>query len=383
MQHTKGTGTLVVLGLMITLAWGNSDDTAVSAMRARLAELGRDVIEESEGRAPKQKGPPYERGPRAEGLYQLARAPREPVRKAIEEVLRNGSKEERIGALVLYGWIVGKNYGAFQEEPLHPSYLPVIYDLLAQDDRTVPTFTGALAGALSLYPVSRETVLIYMDIAQHTSDAKRRENYLILAADALGLDLPIYKQTPPLERLKVLADFETWFEKNKKYVAFDEKGRSLLAGSKVRVRPARLGPEDRSKIREDPVCVLRLMQASIGEPCSEETVRALVKKCGEALYGAEAAALVARGLDTPQDSSEEAMDLQLAAARVQGKYPVTDAVLLAVAYIAAYDSDAKNRELAKISLDQFGSPDIPRVLKGEPEVVHEKMEELADEILKR
>ena len=76
------------------------------------------------------------------------------------------------------------------------------------------------------------------------------------------------------------------------------------------------------------------------------------------------------------------MDLQLAVARVQGKYPVTDAVLLAVAYIAAYDSDSKNRELARISLDQFGSPDIPRVLRGEPKVVHQKMEELGDEVLK-
>lgn len=382
MQHTKGTVALVVLGLMISLAWGNGDDTAVSAMRARLAELGRAVIEEIEGQVPKQNGPPYERTPREEGLYQLSRVPREPIRQAIDQVLKSGTKEERIGALVLYGWIVPKNYGAFQEEPLHPSYLPVIYDLLAQDDRTMPAYTGALAGALSLYPMSRETVLIYMDIAQRTSDVKRRENYLVLAADAVGLDLPIYKQTPPLEKQKILADFERWFEKNKKYVAFDEKGRSLLAGSKVHVRPARMSPEDRSRIRQDPVCVLRLMQASIGEPCAEETVRDLVKKCGEALYGVEAAALVARGLDTPQDSSEEAMDLQLAIARVQGQYPVTDAVLLAVGYVAAYDSDPKNRELARISLDQFGSPDIPRVLKGEPKVVHEKMEELADEVLK-
>jgi len=382
MQHTKGTVALVVLGMMITLAWGSSEDTAVSAMRVRLAELGRAVIEEAEGRAPKQNGPPYERTPSAEGLYQLSRAPREPVRQAIEEVLRNGSKEERIGALVLYGWIVGKNYGAFQEEPLYPSYLPVIYVLLAQDDRKLPAYTGALTGALWLYPMSRETILVYMDIAEHTSDPKTREDYILVTASSLGIELPIHKQTPPLEKQKILADFETWFAKNKKYIAFDEKGRSLLAGSKVHVRPRALRAEDRQKIRQDPVCVLRLMQASIGEPCSEETVRELVKKCGEAIYGAEAAALVARGLDTPQDSSEAAMDLQLAAARVQGKYPVTDAVLLAVAYIAAYDNDPKSRELARISLDQFGSPDIPRVLRGEPKVVHEKMEELGDEVLK-
>jgi hypothetical protein len=60
------------------------------------------------------------------------------------------------------------------------------------------------------------------------------------------------------------------------------------------------------------------------------------------------------------------MDFELAAARAHAKYPVTDAVVVAVAYLAMYFTDPSDREVAISYLDKFGSPDIPEILKGEP-----------------
>jgi hypothetical protein len=69
----------------------------------------------------------------------------------------------------------------------------------------------------------------------------------------------------------------------------------------------------------------------------------------------------------------------LAASRAQ--YPMIDAGLLAVAYVAADDPDPKRRELARKTLDDIGSPkDITRVLKGETKEVRKKAMALADEV---
>ena len=71
--------------------------------------------------------------------------------------------------------------------------------------------------------------------------------------------------------------------------------------------------------------------------------------------------------------------MSLAAARA--KYPMLDAGLLAVAYVAADDSDPKHRDLAKRTLDDIGMPeDIQRVLKREPKEIRLKAMELADEM---
>jgi hypothetical protein len=372
----------VLMGLGFTTAWTDTQDHAVAEMRSRLALLGRAVIDEAEGRAPRQEGPPYKRSPSEEARYRLCREPREPVREAIDQALKGGTKEERIGALNLYRMLVTTSGDIFPKEPLSPSYRSVLYDLLTKDDRKLTTYTDTLAGALGLFPTSRETILIYMEIAESTTDPKAREDYLLLASDKLGIDLPIGKQTPSLEREKILSEFEAWFAKNKNQIAFDEKGRSVLAGSKVESRPRALRAEDRERLRHDPACVLELMQAGIGSPSTEERTEGLIRKCGEALYGPDAIPLLNEALVQSKSGGRPSLDLQLKIAQVRGKYPVTDAVLLAVAYVAAYDTDPGHRELARTSLDQFGSPDIARVLKGEPTVVHKKMEELGDEVLK-
>jgi hypothetical protein len=381
MHHTRLFIAWLLMVLLISGAWAGGQTTTVSEMRARLAELGGFVIEEAEGRGPKPEGPPYSRSPREESLYQLSRAPREQVREAIDQALKNGTKEERIGALTLYRWMVTPTYGAFQQEPLNPSYLPLIYDLLTKDDGSLAAYTGTLAGSLSLYPTSRETILIYMDLAKHTTDAKTREDYLLLTSGELGIDLPIYTQTPPLEREKILADFEAWFAKNKNQIAFDE-GRSVLAGSKISTRPRGLTSEERVRIRKDPACVLDLLQASTaGISVTEERAETLLNQCGDALFGPEGAKLLRSMKSEVEKAGAPTLDQQMGLAASRAQYPMIDAGLLAVAYVAADDPDPKHRELAKKTLDDIGSPeDITRVLKGETKEVRKKAMALADEV---
>src|SRR5689334_18805122 len=109
---------IAFLAIGASTAWGDGHVPPVAEVRSRLAQLGSAVIEEAERRAAKPEGPPHKRSPREEGLYQLSREPRQPVREAIDQVLKDGSKQERIGALVLYDWVTTPTYGAFQQEPL-------------------------------------------------------------------------------------------------------------------------------------------------------------------------------------------------------------------------------------------------------------------------
>ena len=118
----------------------------------------------------------------------------------------------------------------------------------------------------------------------------------------------------------------------------------------------------------------------------EGTAEELLKmngRCGAALFGSEGADLINRATEASQKGTEASLDLQAAVVSSQGHYPVIDAVQLAVAYVAAYETDPASRTLAKQILDDLGSPEIARVLKGEPHIVRQKMRELSEEGLKR
>jgi hypothetical protein len=106
----------------------------------------------------------------------------------------------------------------------------------------------------------------------------------------------------------------------------------------------------------------------------------LVGQCGEALYGPEGLRLVRQAADKSQAGGSQSFDLQMNLAAARAKYPMLDAALLAVAYVAADDADPKHRELAVMTLDDIGMPeDIVRVLKSETKDVRKKTMELADE----
>jgi len=351
-----------------------SNDLAdVAEIRLRLDELGRFQVAEAEGQTPKQTGPPYERTPTEEALYQLSRAPREPVRKAIDQVLRSGTKEERIGALTLYTWIVATLGIHFTKEPLNPSYESLLHGLLEEDDRSSRAYTGSLVSALMLYR-SPETVSILMRLGGEAKVAEQRVNYISLAASLAGIDLPIFKQTKPLEKEQIVANFQAWYEQNKDRISFDSEGRPTVKGANPNAKPRALTSQERARIRKDPACVLELLQGSSGGiEVSEERMQKLVDQCGEALYGPEAA-------DKTQAGGSQPFDLQMNLAAARSKYPMLDAALLAVAYVAADDADPKHRELAVMTLDDIGMPeDIVRVLKHETKEVRQKTMQLADE----
>jgi hypothetical protein len=378
MQHR----TLIAL-LVLTIYSGSSTLAyeAPATVRGRLAELGRLELAESHGQPPGERDPVTGRDPRTALEYRLLREPREPVREAIDQILHIGTKVERIGALEIYFEVSDKTYGYYQQDPLRPDYFPLLLDLLAKDDLLEPRYTGAIVGVLHLYP-SRETALAFMDVAARAPTMKMRQDAIETTAGLLGIHLPIYKQTPPLEVQRILDDFAAWVVKNEDRIAFDAEGHSMVARENTRVRPRKLTEAERATIRKDPACVLRLLQGGMVNSLSGGTTKVLFDQCGDALYGPDAAKVMREMLTPSGGWKAPSLDQQAALAGARASYPMTDAALLAVAYVAAYGAAPGDRELAKTTLDQFGSPDIPRVLKGEPKVVHEKMEELGDEVLK-
>jgi hypothetical protein len=220
-----------------------------------------------------------------------------------------------------------------------------------------------------------------MDRAAKEKDAKERENMIHLAAYLLTIELPIYQQTKALEREQILASFQVWYEQNKDRISFDSEWRPTVKGLDPNTKPRALTSQERARIRKDPACVLELLQGSSGGiEVSEERMQKLVDQCGEALYGPEGLRLVRQAADKSQAGGSQSFDLQMNLAAARAKYPMLDAALLAVAYVAADDADPKHRELAVLTLDDIGMPeDIVRVLKHETKDVRQKTMELADE----
>jgi hypothetical protein len=355
-----------------------SSQTDGAVIRARLAELGRACIEEAANRDAIKASRSKERTPVEEGLYQLSRAPREPVRAAIDQALKNGTTEERIGALTLYNWIAESSGTYFPKEPLNPSYRTLLLDLLARDDGTTPAYTNSLVTVLLSYP-SPETVSMLMRLSTNSKEPDRRTHYAQVAAYLLRIELPITTQTGTLEKQQIVANFQAWYEQNKDRIRFDSEGNPSVKGVNPNAKPRALTTEERARIRKDPVCILELLEGSSGGiAITEEEVKKLTERCGEALYGAEGMRLLKEMTAKAEQTGLPAYDLSMNLAAARAKYPMLDAALLAVAYVAADDADPKHRELARNTFDDLGMPpdDIVRVLKREDKVVRGKLVEL-------
>ena len=357
--------------LIVRTATAQSLEQEITTLRAGFVEVGRREIARS--------GVPRDRQRQLPSPYEaclpLLKAPPEILTEAIDRGIRTGSVEERIGALAVYGIAVSPPK---RRLPKRPEYQAVLVDLLKQDDQRSEVFTGVLIGTLSEYR-SRETVLAYLDTVPRTTDPETREGLLRSAASLLHLDVPIYQQTTPLEKERILADLETWLNRNRDRIRFKKDGQPYLAGGEADGKPVELTPEDRNHIRKDPVCVLKLISAMMeGE---EEAVQ-LTTRCGEALLGSEGAKLFRNAQDEAKTQESPSFDAQAAMATARGKYPTMDAVQLAIAYVAAYETDPQARELARETLEDLGSPEMSRILKGEPREVRKKAMNLADEVLK-
>src|SRR5262245_54845775 len=90
---------MMILGPFAALASADAPPS-VDELRAQLEKLGRYVLEENDGKAPAVEST-QKISPRQQTLVQFARSPRMEVRAAIDKALKEGSKEERTGALHL------------------------------------------------------------------------------------------------------------------------------------------------------------------------------------------------------------------------------------------------------------------------------------------
>jgi len=360
----------VLLFLPTTSARAVTRDETVASLRVGLAKIGAMV----EQLSALPFGPAWRPVDDAQRL--LVKEPRELLREAIDLGIREGGKDERTGSFFIYRFLVSAEH-----ELPNSSFKPFLLALLAKDDLSSFGYTEALAGVLYQFP-SRETALAYMDVAARAREGRVREHFLEATAGLFEMDLGISLQTKPLEKEKIYSDFEAWFDRNKDRIRFNEEGEFRLAGGEAREARLELSAEDRARIRKDPVCVLRLVNSVLGDlgKTSEAKVMELNSKCGVALFGAEGATVLSKAGAASQEGMAPSLDLQAAMASSQGKHPVMDAVLLAVAYVAAYEKDPQALKLAKETLDQFMSPEMDRVLKGEPRLVRKKAEELAEEV---
>ena len=348
----------------IGVVFPETREEAISRLRIRITEYGEMLIE-----GYGEKGFPNP-GPLKKLKLDLLKEPQDLVREAADFGIREGSRAERIGASAAYTDLIG-----FKHEPINPAYRSLMLRRLAEDDMHDPLITMNTTGFLIDYP-SKETLAAVMDAAARAPTAEVRECAIMDATGMLDVNLPIDDRSTPLQKAKALSDFEAWYRANKSRIRFNSKGEPRIGGTGSMKDSQKLAPEDRERIRRDPSCVLQLAEQGFSDAVEENNARVkeLNNRCGVALFGAEGAAVVSKGLAASEEGSPPSLDLQAEMVSAQGKYPVMDAILLAVAYVAAYDSDSAHRGLAKRSLEQFGSPDIPRILKGEPKLVREKME---------
>lgn len=361
---------LLVTFLGNPTAWTESLEEKVEALRAGFVEVGRREIARS--------GIPREQWRNTPDPYQavlpLLHAPPEFLQEAIDRGIREGNVEERIGAMEVYANAVTPPK---RRLPMRPEYQQLLIDMLKNDDQKTTAYTGVVITTLREYR-SRETVLAFLDAAPRMTNPDMREGLLESAASLLHLDVPIYTDTTPLEKERILSNLESWLNRNRDRIRFNKDGQPYLAGGEASESSRlELTPEDRDRIRKDPTCVLKLVRAMIG---GQGAISELAARCGEALLGSEEARLFREALKGSEESGPPSLDFQAAMARARGKYPTMDAVQLAIAYVAAYDTDPAASNLARDTLEDLGFPDMNRVLKGEPREVRKKAKELLEDL---
>jgi len=363
---------MVLLAVLPCLLSANmSREETVAFIRAKFAESAQaERLWEATPESERKNAPDW-----YSAMRPAMNQPTDMILEAIDRSLHGEIIDERSGALNAYDELV--RAGKVKKDLEH---FRLFLGFLERDDGKSAYYTNSLVSALTLYP-SPETVSVLMGFGAKAETAAERQNYLSLAAGLLSIELPIYKQTKPLEAEQILAGFQAWYEQNKDRISFDAEGRPTVKGANPNAKPRALTSPERARVRKDPACVLELLEGSSGGiGVSEERLQKLVDQCGEALYGPEGLRLVKQAADKTQTEGPKAFDLQMNLAAARAKYPMLDAALLAVAYVAADDPDPKHRELAVMALDDIGMPeDIVRVLKNETQEVRQKTMELADE----
>lgn len=338
-------------------------------LRAEFQRLGRIEVAREQAPADHRKGMPSS----YKESFPLLKSPPDLLARAIDQSLRTGGREERIGALHVYSYAINNPSPILTKRADHQ---PLLIGLLESDDQTNRTYSEALVSTLSYFR-TRETVLAYLDAVHRTKDPHLREHILRDSAMLLQMDFPIHNQMTPLEKVRTLNEMEAWLQQNRDRIRFKQNGQPYLAGGEADDKPIELSAEDRARIRKDPVCVLKLIEVMMGGGNADGSQ--LADRCGTALLGPEGARKFQEALKQA-DAGPPSFDQQMAMASARGSYPTMDAVQLAVAYVAAYETDPASRKLAMETYEEIGTPEIERVLKGEPREVRKKAMKLVDEV---
>jgi hypothetical protein len=358
--------------LVALLAWGfilgfAAEGQEVAAARARLAELGRAHIQIAE--LPLGDARETYKKPLRDLKNPLLKEPRDVLLRAIDGCIRNGTTEERIGALAMYVIVTGGT-----DSPPDPSYVPVLLQILRNDDLQVPALSETVGWTLLSYPATLEIATALVETARRAPSRRIRRALLHHAAFAVNYDLED-DPTDVRQSERALADFEAWFDANRSRLVPDGEGGLNVRGSDRAALSRELRREERERIREDPVCVLRLLETALGGEEDERALRTMLSRCGAALFGEKAAAVLAKAAASPGEEAAAA-ELATAALEARGGFPVMDAVQLAAAYVAAYETDLAALDLARRMFDEFGSAEMARVLRGEPRQVRRKAREI-------
>ena len=304
----------------------------------------------------------------------LLKRPTEQLLAAIDQSIRGTDKLEIVGALDTYGSLI-----VYKRVTPDPRYKPLLLGMLAKDNFSSKDYNDAVAGALGWYP-SRETLQEWMDVARRAPDQETHDHLVDATAAMLDIEFNYTLSDPtPDRKRQAIAAFETWYEKNKDTIRFDKDGEPHFHGGPGEWKPPKLTSEDKTRIKADPVCVLRLFE-SIQDPQDPKAgvVQELNSRCGRALLGKEGSSALAKALEQPKDGSPHTLEQQFSMSSGAVNYPTVSAALTAVAYVASADIvDPEAKLLAVQILDDFGE-DLEEILKGEPSSVRKKIRELAD-----
>ncbi len=340
-------------------------------IRSEFQRLGRIDMARTQVPADQRKGMPTSH----KESFPLLKLPPDLLAEAIDRSLRTGGKEERIGALAVYDYATSSTV---HKIPKRPDYQGLLIHLLETDDQTNLTYSGGIAYTLTRFP-SRETVLAYIDAAHRAKDPETREYLLLRTSSMLQMRPPIHSEMTPVEKERTLNELQAWLERNRDRIRFKGNGQPTLAGGEADEKHLALTTEDRARIRKDPGCVLKLIEVMMGGGNAGSEGTQLAERCGTALLGPEGARKFQESLKQA-DAGPPSFDQQMAMASARGGYPALDAVQLAVAYVAAYEKDPGLRNLAMEIYEELGTPEIERVLKGEPREVRKKAMALVDEV---
>jgi hypothetical protein len=295
----------------------------------------------------------------------------------MDQAVREGSREERIGAWGMYSEMM-----YLKEIRKRDDYLPLLIDQMALPEAAVRPLAGILAGTITQYP-SRGSLLALIDLADRVPALQERFQILAITADMIGGRLPVYQDTTEPQLQQIVADFLAYLHENRDRIRFGRDGSAHLPGGPRGGKPKSLTGADRQRVRDDPVCVLRLLHQSFVKSPGVPPFEELVDRCGEALYGAKGVALM-RELAAVPDTGAPSVDLQMRLAAAYGTHPVNDAAILAAAWVAATRREPELLDMAAEVVEVVGGSDrVDEVTKGEPREVRRGGAELARRIERR